>query len=167
MKGEITVSSKELGLRRCEFNVDRLSGRLSSLVETKNKIAVVKLDGWPEICMSITSSSPTKGAKDLDKKLIENIADRITATLRNTAVDVELDRLQDFPVAPAELTPLVDDNSKKYLLVKVVRGTDLGVQKGCSEPYVVVELDDPPQKFQTTVQEKQGPVWNENFVLYV
>lgn len=168
MKGEITVSSKELGIKRCEFVVDRLNGRISSLVETKNKMAVVKLDGWPEICMAISGSSPSKGTNNLDQKLSETIADRITATLRNTVVEVELDRLQGFP-QPPELSSLPalpgDDIPKKYLLAKVVRGTDLGVLKGCSEPYVVVELDDPPQKFQTTAQEKQSPVWNENFVL--
>lgn len=166
MTGEITVSSKELGMKRCNFCVDRLNGRLSTLLETKNKVAVIKLDGWPEICMSITAinPSPSKRDKDLDSKLIENIADRITATLRSTVVDVELDRLQEFPQAPL-LTPLAADKSKKYLLVKVVRGTDLGVLKGCSEPYVVVELDDPSQKFQTSTQENSSPVWNENFVL--
>lgn len=164
MTGEITVSSKELGIKRCNFCVDRLNGRLSTMLETKNKVAVIKLDGWPEICMSITACSPSKREKDLDSKLIENIADRITATLRSTVVDVELDRLQQFPEAPS-LSPLAEDKSKKYLLVKVVRATDLGVLKGCSEPYVVVELDDPSQKFQTSTQEKSSPVWNENFVL--
>lgn len=165
MKGEISVSSKEIGIKRCEFFVDRLNGRLSSLVETKNRVAVIKLDGWPEICVAISTSSPSKTISPLDPKLTEAIADRLTTTLRNTMVELELDRLRDFPIAP-EVAPLpVDDTLKKYLLVKVVRGTDLGVLKGCSEPYVVVELDDPPQKFQTTVQEKQSPVWNENFVL--
>ncbi|ODN05363.1 E3 ubiquitin-protein ligase NEDD4, partial [Orchesella cincta] len=73
----------------------------------------------------------------------------------------------DFPKAP-EVSPIqIEDKTKKYLLVKVVRGTDLGVIKGCSEPYVVVELDDPAQKFQTSVQEKQSPIWNENFVFNV
>ncbi|CAL8100389.1 unnamed protein product [Orchesella dallaii] len=167
MKGEITVSSKDLGIKRCDFFVDRLNGRLSSLIESKNKIAVIKLDGWPEICMAISTNSPSKGKSTLDPKLTEAIADRITATLRNTVVEVELDRLQDFPKAP-EFSPIqVEDNTKKYLLVKVVRGTDLGVLKGCSEPFVVVELDDPAQKFQTTVQEKQSPIWNENFVFNV
>lgn len=164
MKGEITVSSKELGIKRCEFIVDRLSGRLSSMIESRNKVAVTKLDGWPEICMSISSSSPTKGTKELDSKSIESIADRITATLRNTVVDIELDRLENFPVAPS-FQPLLDETTKKYLIIKVVRGTDIGLPKGCVEPYVIVELDDPVQKFQSGVQESESPVWNENFVL--
>lgn len=50
----------------------------------------------------------------------------------------------------------------KRLLVKVVQAKDLSG----SEPYCVVEMDDPPQKNQTSVKkDTNSPEWNEHFLL--
>lgn len=54
----------------------------------------------------------------------------------------------------------------KRLLVKVVRAAQLGGAQGCSEPYCVVEMDEPPQKNQTSVQKNtDSPYWDEHFLL--
>jgi len=53
-------------------------------------------------------------------------------------------------------------------MVKVIRGTDIGLTKNCEEPYCAVEIDDPPQKYQTQSigqNLKNNPLWNETFVL--
>lgn len=167
LTGEITVSSKESGLRRCKFFVDRLSGRLSTLFECEEKSVIIKLDGWPEICVGISNSSPSK-TNSLDPKLSEAVADRMTSAIRNSIVEIDYSRFEEFPV-PAKLSPNKSvqsgDKVKKYLLVKVIQGKELGVQKGCQEPYCAIELDDPPQKFQTEAVQSQHPVWNENFAL--
>jgi Ca2+-dependent lipid-binding protein len=52
------------------------------------------------------------------------------------------------------------------LLVKVVRAIDLGGQQGAVEPYCVVELDEPPQKNQTSIKkDTKNPLWDEAFLL--
>jgi hypothetical protein len=171
MKGELTVSSKDGGLRRCQFFVDRLCGRLSTLFECEEKSAIIKLDGWPEICVGISSSSSPSKSNPLDTKLSEAIGDRMTSAIRNSIVEIDHSRFEEFPqppkCSPKKQVNLKNDQGapKKYLLVKVVKGAELGVQKGCEEPYCAIELDEPPQKFQTDAVRSQHPVWNENFVL--
>lgn len=55
----------------------------------------------------------------------------------------------------------------KRLLVKVIRATQLGSDQGCTEPYCVVEMDEPPQKNQTSIQRNtDSPFWDEHFLLY-
>lgn len=54
----------------------------------------------------------------------------------------------------------------KRLLVKVIRAMQLGANKGCREPYCVVEMDEPPQKNQTSIKKNtDSPVWDEHFLL--
>ncbi|KAG7209895.1 hypothetical protein KM043_011496 [Ampulex compressa] len=53
----------------------------------------------------------------------------------------------------------------KRLLVKVVKATELGGQQGATEPYCVVELDEPPQKNQTSIKkDTRNPLWDEAFL---
>nr|XP_012139466.1 PREDICTED: uncharacterized protein LOC100877431 isoform X3 [Megachile rotundata] len=56
----------------------------------------------------------------------------------------------------------------RRLLVKVVRAADLGGEQGSTEPYCVVELDEPPQKNQTSVKkDTKNPLWDEAFLFDV
>lgn len=57
-------------------------------------------------------------------------------------------------------------SGEKRLLVKVIRATQLGATQGCSEPFCVVEMDEPPQKNQTSVKKStNAPLWDEHFLL--
>lgn len=56
-------------------------------------------------------------------------------------------------------------SAAKRLLVKVLKANDLGLKKGCQEPYCVIEVDDPPQKNQTGVKQAGNPLWDEHFLL--
>nr|CAD7439493.1 unnamed protein product [Timema bartmani] len=57
---------------------------------------------------------------------------------------------------------------EKRLLVKVVKAIGLGGKKGCSDPYCVVEMDEPSQKNQTSIKnDTNAPVWDEHFLFDV
>lgn len=58
---------------------------------------------------------------------------------------------------------------ERRLLVKIVKASELGGAEGCKEPYCVVELDEPPQKNQTSIKKENGnnPLWDEAFLLWV
>ncbi|XP_025991352.1 uncharacterized protein LOC105193656 isoform X4 [Solenopsis invicta] len=73
-------------------------------------------------------------------------------------------RLQGHHVAPSSL-PMQYVPGERRLLVKVVRAIDLGGQQGAVEPYCVVELDEPPQKNQTSIKkDTKNPLWDEAFL---
>lgn len=56
-------------------------------------------------------------------------------------------------------TPMI---SGRRLLVKIVKGEGL---KDARDPYVVVEMDEPPQKNQTGARQGNQPYWDEHFLL--
>uniref|UniRef100_T1PCW0 Phorbol esters/diacylglycerol binding domain (C1 domain) n=1 Tax=Musca domestica TaxID=7370 RepID=T1PCW0_MUSDO len=51
--------------------------------------------------------------------------------------------------------------SGRRLLVKIVKGEGL---KDARDPYVVVEMDEPPQKNQTGARQGNQPYWDEHFL---
>ncbi|XP_042225688.1 uncharacterized protein LOC121868805 isoform X1 [Homarus americanus] len=53
----------------------------------------------------------------------------------------------------------------KRLLVKIVKATSVGCDKSVCEAYAVVEMDEPPQKFTTSVvKDTSSPFWDEQFL---
>jgi Ca2+-dependent lipid-binding protein len=56
----------------------------------------------------------------------------------------------------------------KRLLVKVVSAQQLGGHGSPNNkhPYCVVEMDEPPQRYQTSIKkETNSPYWDEHFLL--
>ncbi|OXA42605.1 uncharacterized protein LOC110859330 isoform X3 [Folsomia candida] len=161
LQGQVTLHQKQQLPRRLPFFVDHISGRLSILVNTSaDKSALVKLDGWPEICVAV-SFEQDKGAAQI-------VGDAIASAIRNCLTELSYAQFAQFPVAP-KFSPRKDGlpQEVRYLLATIVRGRELGVQKGCQEAYCAIELDDPPQKFQTDIVRSHDPVWNENFVFNI
>ncbi|GIY49243.1 uncharacterized protein CEXT_729791 [Caerostris extrusa] len=61
-----------------------------------------------------------------------------------------------------------ESDTDKQLLVKIIKASKLGGSKGCSKPYCVVEMDEPPQKFETQIIEAtDSPFWDESFKFIV
>lgn len=52
--------------------------------------------------------------------------------------------------------------SGRRLLVKIVKGEGL---RNATDPYVVIEMDEPAQKNQTGARQGNNPYWDEHFLL--
>ena len=52
------------------------------------------------------------------------------------------------------------------MAVKVLKATQLGDEEGiCVEPYVVLEVDEPSQRYQTVVGGGTVPSWDQTFTM--
>ncbi|XP_057324078.1 uncharacterized protein LOC130666812 isoform X2 [Microplitis mediator] len=170
-------------------NVNRFRARLNVVCITEKLLLDLKCDGWPEVKVSLAAVGTIK--KDLDEsQLQEVVTEIVVGALRGTNVHLNLSKYPTCPrlwrePPPQSGFPLplhYDSMShstgptgqQKYipgerrLLVKVVKASDLGGQQGCIEPYCVVELDDPPQKHQTSLKKNTvSPIWDEAFLFDV
>lgn len=171
-------------------NVNRFRARLNIFCISEKLQAYVKCDGWPEIKIALAPVGNIKNNLD-ESQLQEVIIEIVTNALRNTEVHLNLAQYptcprlirhvaspgQGYPVhydgmqnaytsTPNHLTPYSGRvPGEKRLLVKVIRADQLNANNGCAEPYCVVEMDEPPQKHQTSVQKNtNSPFWDEHFL---
>jgi ribosomal protein L37AE/L43A len=170
-------------------NINRFRARLNIFCVSEKLQASVKCDGWPEIKVALAPVGNIKNNLD-ETHLQEVINEILINALRNTEVHLNLAQYPTCPrlirhvatpghilpvhydsmsnaytSTPNHLSPIGQVPGEKRLLVKVIRAAQLGASQGCSEPYCVVELDEPPQKNQTSVQKNtNSPFWDEHFL---
>ncbi|KMQ98043.1 serine threonine-protein kinase d3 [Lasius niger] len=167
-------------------NVNRFRARLNVVCITEKLLVDLKCDGWPEVKISLAAVGTIK--KDLDEsQLQEVVTEIVVGALRGTNVHLNLSQYptcprlwREPPPQPGFSYPTHYDNvghiapspvpmqyvpGERRLLVKVVRAMDLGGQRGAVDPYCVVELDEPPQKNQTSIKkDTKNPLWDEAFL---
>ncbi|KAF5296175.1 hypothetical protein FQA39_LY12629 [Lamprigera yunnana] len=169
-------------------NVNRFRARLNIYCVTNKLLLDVKCDGWPEIKVSLAPVGNIKNNLD-ETQLQEVITEIVVNALRNTEVHLNLSlyptcpRLVRHVATPGHTLPVHYDSmmnaftstpnppgfegtrSDKRLLVKVLRASQLGSNLGCTEPYCIVEMDEPPQKNQTSIKKNvDSPFWDEHFL---
>ncbi|XP_034244281.1 uncharacterized protein LOC117646972 isoform X4 [Thrips palmi] len=171
-------------------NVNRFRARLNIVCVTEKLLADVKCDGWPEIKVSLAPVGSIKNNLD-EQQLQDVIIDIIATALRMSNVHLNLGMYPDFPRfgrhqvhQPGLSLPVHYDSmltapysgpvaggrapGGRRLLVKVIKAVGLGARQGCQEPYCVVEMDEPAQKYQTSVKkDTDSPVWDEHFLFDV
>ncbi|XP_050315110.1 C2 domain-containing protein 2 isoform X2 [Anthonomus grandis grandis] len=169
-------------------NVNRFRARLNIFCVSEKLSADVKLDGWPEIKVALAPVGNIKNNLD-ESQLQEVISEIVTNSLRNAEVHLNLAQYPTCPrlirhvETPGRMLPLHYDSMQanaysstpnhfpkqgtdpqqgdKRLLVKVIRAAQLGGR----EPFCVVEMDEPPQKNQTSVKKgTDSPFWDEHFL---
>ncbi|XP_012278125.1 uncharacterized protein LOC105698441 isoform X4 [Orussus abietinus] len=170
-------------------NINRFRARLNVVCITEKLLVDLKCDGWPEVKISLAPVGTIK--KDLDEsQLQEVVTEIVVGAIRGINVSLNLSPYPTCPrlwrePPPQSIYPLpvhydsmVHSSSspvqqqyirgEKRLLVKVVKATDLGGEQGCKEPFCVVELDEPPQKNQTSIKkDTKNPLWDEAFLFDV
>lgn len=171
-------------------NINRFRARLNIFCVSEKLQASVKCDGWPEIKIALAPVGNIKNNLD-ETHLQEVISEILMTALRNTEVHFNLAQYPTCPrlirhiATPGPIFPVhYDSMSNAYtstpnhlttnlgqspgerrLLVKVIRAAQLGASQGCVEPFCVVEMDEPPQKNQTSVQKNTvSPFWDEHFL---
>ncbi|XP_023310144.1 phospholipid transfer protein C2CD2L isoform X3 [Anoplophora glabripennis] len=171
-------------------NVNRFRARLNIFCVSEKLQANVKCDGWPEIKIALAPVGNIKNNLD-ETQLQEVISEILITALRNAEVNLNLAQYPTCPrlvrhvATPGHILPVHYDSmsnaytstpnhltvnlgqspGEKRLLVKVVRAAQLGASQGCVEPFCVVEMDEPPQKNQTSVQKNtNSPFWDEHFL---
>ncbi|XP_023723495.1 phospholipid transfer protein C2CD2L isoform X6 [Cryptotermes secundus] len=165
-------------------NVNRFRARLNIVCITEKLLADIKCDGWPDIKVALAPVGSIKNNLD-EQQLQDVISEIVVLALRNTEVHLNFSQYAACPrlirhrssppyVLPVHYDSMVSSQFssiptktavEKRLLVKVIKATSLGGKKGCSEPFCVVEMDEPPQKNSTSIKkDTSNPVWDEHFL---
>ncbi|KAK8735678.1 hypothetical protein OTU49_005262 [Cherax quadricarinatus] len=166
-----------------------LRGRLNIAAVAPELTAVVKFDGWPEVSLKLEGIR--NNAVGLDEQQMLDVIDEVlTSALRNSVLDVSFQTNKTFPrfrrarQVPDPIIPVGYDSmvsalsstttgqstgipglNGKRLLVKIVKATGVGCENLVSEAYAVVEMDEPPQKFTTSImKDTSSPFWDEQFL---
>lgn len=167
--------------------VSRLKTRMSVIVNYFALKGEMKVEGFPDIKIHLNSIGPLKTANAQDeKKQSDLIVDLLTSSIRDVVYPIDFSIYSTCPrlmgEEPEEMAPLdysgygqydayrsyQDDafssslsTSPKKLLVKVVKAEGL---LQCTQPYCVVEMDEPAQKHQSAGKAGPSPLWDETFL---
>ncbi|XP_050736734.1 uncharacterized protein LOC127008574 isoform X2 [Eriocheir sinensis] len=168
--------------------VTPLRGRLNLAAVTAELLAVAKFDGWPEVSLKLEGIRNNSTGLN-EQQMLDVIDEVLTSALRNSVLEFNFQPTLTFPrfrrarQAPDPIIPVGYDSmtttshsttsqpmgipglNGKRLLVKIVKATGVGCEKPVSEAYSVVEMDEPPQKFTTSVvKDTSSPFWDEQFL---
>ncbi|XP_018016760.1 uncharacterized protein LOC108673437 isoform X3 [Hyalella azteca] len=167
--------------------VQPMRGRLNAAILPHACKTVIKFDGWPEV--NIELEGIRNNEKGLgEKELQEVIKEVLSSAIRSMDLEVDLSTDASFPrfkrgrELPDTVVPVGYDSmvpsfttapqplglsalNGKRLLVKIVKATGVGCNKSSVNAYVIVEMDEPNQKFTTaTIKETDSPFWDEQFL---
>jgi len=173
------------------LQVDRFRGRINFAIDFRDLSSHAKFDGWPEVRLRVvkdqvnedesTEKEPTAAPND-EELLMDIIVEMVTSALRAGTLTLKWSRYPDFPkfvsqkqvepILPVHYDSMLDGGTRlisvgkeKKLLVKVIKANNLGSNKGCHEVHCIIEMDEPPQRHQTTSKKDTvNPFWDENFL---
>lgn len=141
--------------------------------------------------MALNSIGPIKNLSQDETQLQDVISEFVIAAIRDSIYPLDLSVYASCPRALVMETPSLSHSfpthydsmasnmetlnmpqyqqngsatvsSGKRLLVKVVKGEGL---MQATDPYCVVEMDEPAQKNQTGARQGTSPFWDEHFLL--
>ncbi|GBM31021.1 hypothetical protein AVEN_108925-2 [Araneus ventricosus] len=152
------------------LNIEKMIGRIIIECTPEDLTFVVKYSEAPQIQLSSEVSKDHEVSPE-DHQPLSDLVNEITFEALSSVI-VPL-RFNCFPACPRlllkthsedDVFEAAEDETDKQLLVKIIKASKLGGSKGCSKPYCVVEMDEPPQKFETKIVEgTDSPFWDESF----
>nr|XP_037278538.1 uncharacterized protein LOC119171797 isoform X4 [Rhipicephalus microplus] len=173
----------ERTVHRYNLLVEKLNGKLRICCISTEQLFVVRFVQRPDVKVSLQSSLAENKPHSVDQRALDDVVlEAVVDALSYTVADISCSGQKDFPSfkhrAPVseiiQSTHLsqVDASTPSHkvkhdhrLLVKVIKASNLGGNKGCKEVYCVVEVDEPPHRCTTTVaKETTNPFWDEHFL---
>lgn len=152
------------------LNVQKMSGRIMIESTPEDLSFVTKFSETPQIQLSSEVTKAHEVAQEDYQPLCDLVSEITFEALASAIVPL---RFNCFPACPRlllkshsedDVFEAAESESDKQLLVKIIKAAKLGGNKGCSKPFCVVEMDEPPQKFETQVVEgTDSPFWDESF----
>ncbi|XP_075169241.1 uncharacterized protein LOC142241343 isoform X23 [Haematobia irritans] len=176
--GKVEVSHYKL-------TVSRFRARIANAMNYNTLKGDMRVEGFPDIRITMNSVGAIKPMDQEETQVQAVITDMMTRALRDTVYPVDFSMYTTCPRSESEpidlpviypmqyetvannldfgmgshgATPMI---SGRRLLVKIVKGEGL---KDARDPYVVVEMDEPPQKNQTGARQGNQPYWDEHFL---
>ncbi|GFR03369.1 uncharacterized protein TNCT_191671 [Trichonephila clavata] len=156
------------------LNVQKMSGRIMIESTPEELSFVTKFSETPQIQLSSEVAKAHEVAQEDCQPLCDLVSEITFEALASAIVPL---RFNCFPACPRllmksnsedDVFEAAESESDKQLLVKIIKAAKLGGSKGCSKPFCVVEMDEPPQKFETQVVEgTDSPFWDESFQFIV
>ncbi|XP_049293271.1 uncharacterized protein LOC125768968 isoform X4 [Anopheles funestus] len=179
-------SNQKTEVSHYKATVSRLKSRVSVIVNYFALKGEMKLEGYPDIKIHLNSIGPLKTANAQDeKKQIDVITELLIGSLRDVVYPVDFSIYSTCPRIMGEESEEVTSDygyggyndgyrayqddaygtglsaSPRKLLVKVLKAE--GLLK-CTQPYCVIEMDEPAQKHQSASKQGQNPFWDETFL---
>ncbi|XP_013097649.2 uncharacterized protein LOC106080706 isoform X12 [Stomoxys calcitrans] len=168
-----------------KLTVSRFRARIANAMNYNTLKGDLRVEGFPDIRITMNSVGAIKPMDQEETQVQAVISDMMTRALRDTIYPVDFSIYTTCPRAEVEPLDLpviypmqyetVANNmdfgmgshgaqsmvSGRRLLVKIVKGDGL---KDAHDPYVVIEMDEPPQKNQTGARQGNQPYWDEHFL---
>ncbi|XP_076372607.1 uncharacterized protein LOC143257584 isoform X4 [Tachypleus tridentatus] len=160
-----------------DLSIERLEGKLKALANTEELLFIVSFLDRPDIKLTLKPSFGSPKLLTPDQRSMEDvIVDIIINSIATATVDFCFGIQTNFPKfqhsgkrreSGGHSYPSRHPSARheQRLLVKVIKATGLGGKKGCHQPYCVIEMDEPSQRFQTSsAKNTSNPFWGENFL---
>ncbi|XP_035893982.1 uncharacterized protein LOC118504057 [Anopheles stephensi] len=179
-------SNQKTEVSHYKATVSRLKSRVSVIVNYFALKGEMKLEGYPDIKIHLNSIGPLKTANAQDeKKQIDLITELLIGSIRDVVYPVDFSIYSTCPRIMGEESEEVTSDygyggysdgyrayqddaygtglsaSPRKLLVKVLKAE--GLLK-CSQPFCVIEMDEPAQKHQSASKQGQNPFFDETFL---
>uniref|UniRef100_A0A182JVM4 Phorbol-ester/DAG-type domain-containing protein n=1 Tax=Anopheles christyi TaxID=43041 RepID=A0A182JVM4_9DIPT len=179
-------SNQKTEVSHYKATVSRLKSRVSVIVNYFALKGEMKLEGYPDIKIHLNSIGPLKTANAQDeKKQIDLITELLIGSMRDVVYPIDFSIYSTCPRIMGEESEEVTSDygyggysdgyrgyqddaygsglsaSPRKLLVKVLKAE--GLLK-CSQPFCVIEMDEPAQKHQSASKPGQSPYWDETFL---
>jgi len=167
------------------MNLDRIRARLAITFITAERLAIAKFEGWPDLKMRL---NPTESLPNKLNSNLADVEDAVAEAIRGTQLSIKTDSFPGFPTFKRTVFP---NNQKKSLLssfnkggskphsteihgignhskgkqmdVKVAKVTQLAEGNDKVQPYIVMEVDEPSQRFQTKTTQGSSCTWDDTF----
>ncbi|KFM78444.1 C2 domain-containing protein 2, partial [Stegodyphus mimosarum] len=156
------------------LNVKRLSGKMNVECCPEDLTFIARYSEAPQVQLSTETVNNSIAAQEDYQALCDLVCEITTEALLSSIINLrftcypECPRLSIKLSASDKVCEAEENESGEQLLVKIIKATNIGGDKGCLKPYCVVEMDEPPQKYETRdVEEKSNPFWDESFIFTV